>query len=63
MRMRRRLTMIFILLCVAICSTVVVFAVSANAAVWSDVDIAGVYAYGDTFDVPERTLTVGSNTV
>ena len=61
--MRRRLTMIFILLCVAICSTVVVFAVSANAAVWSDVDIAGVYAYGDTFDVPERTVTVGSNTV
>ncbi len=61
--MKRRLTMIFILLCAAICSTVAVFAVSANAAVWSDVDIAGVYAYGETFDVPERTFTVGSNTV
>ena len=61
--MKRRLTTIFILLCVAICSTVAVFAASANAAVWSDVDIAEVYAYGDTFDVPERTLTDGSNTV
>lgn len=61
--MKRGLTMIIILLCVAICSTVTVFAVGANAAVWSDVNIAEFYAYGDTFDVPERTFTVGSNTV
>ena len=33
--MKRGLTMIIILLCVAICSTVTVFAVGANAAVWS----------------------------
>lgn len=61
--MKRGLTMIIILLCVAICSTVTVFAVGANAAVWSEVNIAEFYAYGDTFAVPERTLTVGTNTV
>ncbi len=61
--MKRRLTMIIILLCVAICSMVTVFAVGANAAVWSEVNIAEFYAYGDTFAVPERTLTVGNNTV
>ena len=46
-----------------ICSTVAVFAVNANVAVWSNVDIGEVYAYGDTFEVPERTLTVGSTVV
>ncbi len=61
--MKRKLTTIIILLCVAICSTVAVFAVGANSAVWSNVDIAEIYAYGDTFEVPERTLTVGSNEV
>lgn len=61
--MKRRLTTIFILLGMAICSTVAVFAVNANVAVWSNVDIGEVYAYGDTFEVPERTLTVGSTVV
>ena len=61
--MKRRLTTIAVLLCLAICSAVAVFTVSANAAVWSEVDIAEVYAYGDTFEVPERTLTVGSTEV
>ena len=60
---RRLMMMMIILLCEAICSTAALFAASANAALWSNVDIAEVYAYGDTFDVPERTLTVGANTV
>ncbi len=57
--MKRKLAIIFIILCMAICSMVAVVAAGATAAVWSDVDIAEVYAYGDTFEVPERTLTVG----
>lgn len=61
--MKHRFTAIIIFLCVAMCSTVAVVAVSANSAVWSDVNIAEVYAYGDTFEVPERTLTVGSTVV
>ncbi len=58
--MKHKLTIIFILVITVICSTAAVFAIGANSAVWSDVDISEVYAYGDTFEVPERTLTVGS---
>ena len=61
--MKHKLTIIFILIITVICSTAAVFAIGANSAVWSDVDIAEVYAYGDTFEVPERTLTVGSSEV
>lgn len=61
--MKHKLTIIFILLCMAICSTIAVVAVSASSVAWSDVDIAEIYAYGEIFDVPERTLTVGSDTV
>lgn len=61
--MKHKLTIIFILLCMAICSTAAFVVVSATSVTWSEVDIAEIYAYGEVFDVPERTLTVGSNTV
>lgn len=61
--MKHKLTIFFILLCMAICSTAAFVVVSATSVTWSEVDIAEIYAYGEVFDVPERTLTVGSNTV
>lgn len=39
-----------------------VISVYAEAEKWSNVDIADSYVYGETFVVPERTVTVGSST-
>lgn len=65
--MKRKITAIIIGLCATVCATVAASVVTkvngSGGAVWSDVEISEVYAYGDTFAVPDRTLTIDGNGV
>ena len=65
--MKRKITAIIIGLCATVCATVAASVVTkvngSGGAVWSDVEISEVYAYGDTLAVPDRTLTIDGNGV
>ncbi len=61
--MTKKITRILALLCVtALLSTAAVVAF-ADQPLWSEVTIQKEYAYGETFTVPERIVTVGGQTV
>lgn len=63
--MKYKVTTIIIALCAVICSTVAVYAVvsAAGSETWSQVNIAEAYAYGYTFNVPDRTVTADGTEV
>ena len=62
MKRKRTLIAIFAAAIIAgICAGAVAYA--AGSATWSDVTLENVYAYGETLDIPERTLTVGGATI
>ncbi len=64
--MKKKKTLLMIIFAAVFCaalSVAGVMSVYAEAEKWSKVDIADSYVYGETFVVPERTVTVGNSSV
>lgn len=61
--MKSKKTLLMIILTVVFCVAMGVMSVYAETEKWSKVDIAESYIYGETFVVPERTVTVGNSSV
>ena len=58
--MKSKKTLLMIILTAVFCVAMGVMSVYAETEKWSKVDIAESYVYGETFVVPERTVTVGN---
>ena len=56
---KKLITCLLVLFSTVFLFTTVPLATSAEAPVWSDIQVAEEYYMGDVFAVPERTLTVG----
>ena len=61
--MKSKKTLLMIILTAVFCVAMGVMSVYAETEKWSKVDIAESYVYGETFVVPERTVTVGNSSV